>query len=287
MDTSGDMDEFDSTEGGNYGLLQRSLLFVKSQIVSLEGPLLVDICQQDRVIPNGVQINVKLYPSSDNFRLMAGSSESFKLVITDAYMKVCNVMLNPEVMVAHNETWKNHVAVYPILHSQLKTFTIAKGSFEFTADGIYNGDVPNEVIVGLVKSAAYAGSYEQNFANFANFDLNYLQFSVDGSSTPTQAFTPSYINKDYVSEYRSLFFNRYPQTSGNFIRYSDYPNGYCLYVFNIAQQEREDVAPIARKGHCRLKMNFRVALPESVTVVTYARFSKVIQIDKTRNVSLK
>ena len=65
----------------------------------------------------------------------------------------------------------------------------------------------------------------------------------------------------------------------------DYPDGYCLYVFNINSAE-ENLSPSPQTGHTRLSMRFVQALPEAVTVVVYALSDATIKIDSTRTVIL-
>ena len=234
-DSSGAMDATDPMTGGNGGLLERYTLTMDGLEVSMEGPIHMDICQQSRAILNGVQITVKLYPSSDDFRLMAGDKVLYRVAITDAVLKVCNVKVYPDVMIAHNDALKLGEALYPISQSKVKTATIPKGSFTHTIDGLFNGDVPSSLVVGLVSSEAYAGSYAKNYANFKHFNLNYLSFSSDGNSIPAAPFQPDYVSGEYTAEFLSLFLNHYPQHAGNFITREDYPFGYCIYVFNIIQ----------------------------------------------------
>ena len=88
----------------------------KNQTVSLEGPLHIDVCQMDRLIPNQVQIVVKLFPSLSSFCLRTGGSctEKYKVIIMDAVLKVCHVEVNPKIMVAHNEIFGQNDALYPM-----------------------------------------------------------------------------------------------------------------------------------------------------------------------------
>ena len=278
-------DAVDPKLGGNGGLLERWGLTGGGREVSMEGPLRVDICQQEREIINGVPICVKLYPSSHQFRLMTGGEEAYKVIITDAILKVYQVEVNPEVMIAHNEALKIGPALYPIKQSQLKCFGIAKGAFTHTIDGLFNGGVPTSIVVGLVSSEAYAGSYKKNYANFANYGLNFLEFSINGNSVPTTPFQPDYINYSYTSEFLSLFDDNHPERGVKLIRLLEYPDGYCLYVFNINSAE-ENLRPSPQFGHTRLSMRFAKALPEAVTVVVYALFDATIKIDSTRTVIL-
>ena len=52
---------------------------------NIEGCLYVDICQgENRVILNGVSVNLKLFQAINDFRLMGLGTKNYKLVITSA-----------------------------------------------------------------------------------------------------------------------------------------------------------------------------------------------------------
>ncbi len=69
-DTSGNMDDATIKEGTNAGFTKRCTFTEGGKTVDLEGPLYLDICQQDRMLLNGVSVNFKLWPTKDTFRLM-------------------------------------------------------------------------------------------------------------------------------------------------------------------------------------------------------------------------
>ena len=93
-------------------------------------------------------------------------------------------------MVSHNEALKIGPALYSIRQSQLKCYGIATGAFTHTIDRLFYRGVPTTIVVGLVSSEAYAGSYKKNFANFANYGLNFLEFLVNGNGVPTILIQP-------------------------------------------------------------------------------------------------
>ena len=99
----------------NSGLFSRSPWFRGNTSVQFAGPILADICNQNRLILNGVDINIKLYPTKDSFRLMTfPNSLDCKLVIRDIYLDVCKVDVSPSVMLAQNSLLtKNISAKYP------------------------------------------------------------------------------------------------------------------------------------------------------------------------------
>ncbi len=80
-----------------------------------------------------------------------------KVQIVDASFKLCVQKVNPAVLMAHGNMIKKIPAVYPYLRSEIKVSSIAAGQYSFSVDDLFQGLVPNRLIVGLVASAAYAG----------------------------------------------------------------------------------------------------------------------------------
>ena len=85
----------------------------------------------------------------------------------------------------------------------------------------------------------------------------------------------------------SLFFGTGIENrdEGNYIASEDYPNGYALYAFDLSPDLAEEGHfNLAKQGTVRVKLKFETALPITVTVVAYAEFENVIEIDRNRNI---
>ena len=110
----------------------------------------MDVCQQPKAILNGVQLTVKLFQSGDNFRLFSPSGTKYSVEITDAVLKVCNVTVQPSVLVAQNEMLLKTPAQYPLWKSDIKTYSIAAGSHTFSIDDIFHVSHGQKIQVGTV-----------------------------------------------------------------------------------------------------------------------------------------
>lgn len=130
------MDDADPEGGGNNGLIKRWEHMQSGATVDMEGPLYVDICLQDKFILNGVQVNIKLWPHKDTFRLMS-TGTGYKLHITDALLKVCMVKVNPGILVGHGEALKKTPATYHFTRSDIRTFAVPAGQFNVSFDDIF------------------------------------------------------------------------------------------------------------------------------------------------------
>ena len=133
-DGAGFTDDADCNSGGNAGLFDRYFLTQKGSIVDMEGRICMDICQQERYILNGVQINFKFWPSRDAFCLMSPENKGYRVEVTEAILKVCYVKLNPAVILAYNESLQKREALYPYVKSDLKCFGVPQGQYAISVD---------------------------------------------------------------------------------------------------------------------------------------------------------
>jgi hypothetical protein len=191
-------------------------------------------------------------------------------------------------------------AIYPITKSDIKTFGIPQGQHSLTVDNVYQGRVPSWVCVALVSSDSANGSYSGNPLNFKNYKLNFAAFYVNNKSLPGRPLQPKYelrqeegfnaFGGNFQEAYTTLFTGtgKYLSDEGNDISWTDYPNGYCIYVFDISGRAgQDDLRGLKNSGHTRLDLKFAEALSEAVVCILYAKFPSQVEIDITRNVILQ
>lgn len=97
----------------------------------------------------------------------------------------------------------------------------------------------------------------------------------------------NFTDKLYVNAYMGMFSGtgKENQDEGNDISREDFGNGYSIYVFDLTPDLTENQSfNLARSGSVRLGMKFGTALEKTITVVAYAEFENIIEIDRSRNV---
>ena len=104
-------------------------------------------------------------------------------------------------------------------------------------------DVPCQLIIGLVASAAYMGDYGRSPYYFRDYDCSSVGFYVDGQLYLSKPLRPNYEADQYVDCYRTLTCFR----KDIYVTRNDYIPGYCLYVLEIDPYYSFN---IKRKGHC-------------------------------------
>ncbi|XP_071144092.1 uncharacterized protein F54H12.2-like [Mytilus edulis] len=280
-DRGPDIDEPDPESGPNTGLYMRYKETQSGRICDYEGPLFLDLCQQKRLVLNGVPIQIKLWPHKNAFRLMSPETNpDYKVHIVDAYLKVCTVKPNSGIMLGHNEALKASPALYPYMKSTIKTYSLAAGIYSFSAEDLFLGNVPNSLVISCVSSESFNGSYKKNPFKMFHYNCNYLNFMVDGQNFPSRPLVPNYAAGNFVEAYQTLYSNT---TSALHISRGDYTHGYCMYVIDF--QDGDDTS-ILKKGQTRVEMKFATPLPEPITVIMYARFSSLLEISQSRAVTI-
>lgn len=267
----------------NPGFSDRQKTTKNGGIACMSGPLMLDVCQINRYILNGVNIGLTLYQNSDSFRLTTLDGTKYKLHIIECQLRLCLIKLNSAIVLAHSRQLQSSNALYPFLDSDIRVFNIPKGSYQFRIDDIYNANVPSRLIIAMVSSAAYSGSYPHSPFHFKTYNCRRLHFSIDGESRPGPAIQVN--NSDFTQAYKTLFENVGHLTSleGCDISQYDYVRGNFITIFDI-DSNHGDYLNLKRQGHTSLEIDFSQPTPENVSIICYAKFWNIFQIDAARNV---
>lgn len=291
------MDDSDPFSGLNSGLMLREKYIRQSRSVDMEGPLLVDIFQCERYILNGIEIRIKLWPSKSSLNLMAVKN-NFKSVIEEATLKVCHVTPTPQILMAHQEILnKKYYALYPYVKSDIKKFTVGQGAFDFTKDDVFQNLIPVRLILCMVNNEAVSGSFQRNPFNFKNYKVNFVEVSIDGESVPSRALQMKFgVNEEdgnYVDAYLSLTRGVFMGQEEHSITREDYNSGFTFFVFDLEpevipdNESDDEFWPSIKHGNLRIDFHFDVALPETITVIAYGIFPRIVKVDHARSVILE
>jgi len=286
-DTRGLMDslimdlEGHSPDQINAGLYERHLWAKNSDIIEMEGEIQADIFKQDRLLLNGVRMNLTFYPHSDNFALMYGGEDAYYEVhIVDAKLRVCTASLKPATLDGHAKMLESKNALYPYTATAMNVYSIPAGTWTWCMDDCFQNKIPSKVVIAIVSSEAYAGSPKLNPFNFKHWDVSYLDFMVNGQSRPGQPFMPDFENRSYMSTYLAMA-SEFNKNRDMMINVKDFKHGYCMFVFNI-----DDSKALIKTGNTRIILKMAKALPETVNILVYGHFPALMEINKERQVKL-
>jgi hypothetical protein len=254
-------------------------------------PLHIDLKSSTKYLINGVDMAIKLTQSRPQFAIMSIVADPrCEIIIEDAELFVRKVKISPSVLLGHARALSLGTAKYPITRVEVKTVTVPAGVHNKTLDSLFTGQMPTRCIVALVNNNAFNGSYPTNPFKFEHYNLSYFSFYMDGQQIPSKPFTPNFEDNLYIRAYNSLFDGSgiFHKDVGMDISRDDFAKGYCLICTDMTPDLscHEGHWCLIKNGNLRLELRFKEALEETITVVCFAEFSNLIEIDAHRNVIL-
>ena len=260
--------------------------------VEFAGPILADVCNQPHAIVNGVDIDITLEPSKNSFRLMTHPEGVEGVVqVHDIRLDVAKVKVRSENILAIENTLKTRPASYPMVRTDIRTFEIAKGSYSVTKEDIFQGEVPTQLVVGMVDTDAYTGNFSKNPFRFKPNNIAQCGFLVDNRPIPHAPFKFDAKDCGYLDGLESLYrlTGKLNEDTSLAINRRTYRQGYWLMAFAVDPTTSPDFHYVGKKmcGVTQLSMDFHKPLADTVTLIIYATFPEVMNIDQTRLVYLR
>ena len=177
----------------NQGLILRQKLAKNSQLVDMCGPIFADTFNMSRYLLNEVDVRLKLFQSKHDFRLMSSvAGKKYKVIITEVMLKAAMVGIYPDILKSHARALKDIPAIYPFNRTDVKTFAVPKGQYNVNLDDIFQGKIPNRLVLGMVSSDAYAGDLTKNPFNFKHYNFDFMCLYANGQSVPAKALQPKF-----------------------------------------------------------------------------------------------
>ncbi|GBM77782.1 Uncharacterized protein F54H12.2 [Araneus ventricosus] len=233
-DTAGRFNETDSA-GDNDSLKKRASLIEKSKVLDMIGNLYFDIFYQDRLLLNLVNLKMKLIRRKPEFCLVAPANGNYKVIIEHASLFVRKVKVSPGVLLGHAKVVQSTSARYPIDRILCKMYSISNGSFSFSQDNVFLGQMLKRLIITCVDNDAFNGTYSSNPFYFKHNNLNFLCVYVDGNRISSQPLEPDYSNDQSIRAFNSLLVGSGKLASNKviYINKEEFVQGYTLYAFDL------------------------------------------------------
>ena len=279
-------EKMDDGQDANAGLVARRKLLSTTKSVDLIGHLHCDVFNQEKLLVNGVEVRVRLVRSRDSFCLMDPIG-LYSVHIEEATLLVRRVKISPSVLLAHAQSLSKTTAKYPLTRVEVKAITMHSGIHGETLDNIILGQLPKRIIIGFVNNKAFNGDRAFNPFNFEHFNINFLCLYVDGVQVPSKPLQPNFRDNRYIDAYHTLFSGTgvHFLNQGNQISRESYPNGYCLFAFDLTPDLSANECThwnLVKHGSVRLDVRFGEPLANTVNCIVYAEYDNILEIDASR-----
>lgn len=281
-DTAGRMNVFDVENAlPNEGFNQRADMFKLSASVDMIGRLHLDIFHQERLLLNMVDMKIKLIRSKPEFCLLGDGT--FRVCLEYVSLFVRKVRVSPGVVLGHGKSLEKTTAKYPITRVLCKTYSIPAGNMTFVQDNIFTGQMPKRIIIGCVDNDAFNGDYKKSPFEFKHYNINFIGAYVDGQPVPHNPLQPNFEKNQCVRAYYNLF--TAAENRGLYLSRTEFSQGYSLFLFDLSPDLCDGShLNLVRHSNLRLEIKFGIALQQTVSLLVYAEFENLIEINKSRNI---
>ena len=242
---------------GHTNVVTRVPPVAETKQLELQGRLDLGLVLQEKYLPNGVEIRLRLNRASPQFSIM--SEMPVVLKIDAAILSIRYVQLLPAIANDLNQSIARSPAKFPIRRVEVQTFTIGSGLRTKIEEYLFQGQFPKRLFIGMVSNEAFNGSFATNPFNFKNFDLSKLEVSCDGHNVCDKAFEPRFTDDLYLRSYMSLFqaLNSPIQMQNCDIDYEDYKDGYCLWGYDSTSRGRPRTFTSHENGQSQTRTSVR------------------------------
>jgi hypothetical protein len=251
------------------------------------------LCHQQRLIPNGVELKLRLLRSPPEFifKRKAGSTKTFKISLEKCSLFIRRITPSATLLLEHSEHASKMNMVYPIERLFPRFFTLTQGTREFDLNNISQGQLPSRVIVGLVKSTSFSGSLDSDPFKFEPFTLNHISLLSNGRAYPsvplTADFSKDFCRRAYYTLLESL---QGPCLDNESIGLSldEFKTKSCFFAFTLQKSLNGPNQSLPRRetGYLNAKLRFENNLTENINAIFILEYHNYIEIDSARNVYL-
>ncbi|TWW77700.1 hypothetical protein D4764_12G0010900 [Takifugu flavidus] len=267
----GPIEFFIPGDGDRYLDLNDTLLHLRVKITNANGSNLANDAASSATHPYRCMIETLLNFSPDTL------SSQFTGVF---FTKI------PPVRLGHAAALMKGNALYPLSRVNVKTYSIPANSRVCNQENLFLGSIPKYVVLGMVHHEAFTGRRDLSPFNFRHYDIEYLALCQDGRQVPAKAFQPDFNNGVSVREFYNMFLatGRHLKDLPLSISRDDFNDGYSLFVFNLNPSDDNDALSTVSNGNLRLELRFRTPLPHTATLIVYACYDSILEINAKRQV---
>ena len=191
-----------------------------------------DFVRTNKHLPPGQKLAIRLTRASDDFLLMTSTENSYHVKILDLKLYVDRISLLPNIT---SKIMQTMPLLLPSHKTEMRTFALPTGLSNKTMSICQGGVLPKTIVVGQVDTAALQGSQKTNPFHFRHNKVSRIQLRVNGTSIPSDGYSPNFPGGLVMREYNSMFLNTgmYRADRGNCITLDAFQNGSTLFTWDL------------------------------------------------------
>jgi hypothetical protein len=263
-----------------------------SKYMDFNAPLHLDVLNVDKYFPDGLDVNIKFQRERDSFSLIVptGTTTEYKIIIRNLSLYFRRVVLGDAVYAEHARLFAaGHRAYYPITRNTLRAKTIFPKEESIRFDNLFQGTLPETLIMCVLDGGAYAGNIHKNPFHFQNYDMREVALTYNGKSIPGHKLEMDFDNDRFCNVYRHLYDNLgiHHNNTANLVTPEQFKDGLTFFAFDFTPDRCYAFHPHPLvKGVISVYLTVRHADTHTtpMTVIFYASYQDVFEIDGDRQV---
>ena len=286
-DTLNKEEAYDNTN--NAYIIRKNWVFNNNGLLYFSTPLHVDFFNSQRYLIPGSTLKLKFLRNDDKFCLLS-ATDTWKMKINSLKLYTRKITVSQSIIEQHQTLLKASPCIYPLAQSKIKTFVINQGISSTTIANIIRGKLPRSIIICMVKSDAFNGSFETNPWLFQPFGVKYFGLKVNGMPIPSSALQPDFEKGNSMREYRHFLDNIGVQhdNESNMITPEKFARNSCFFAYDLTPDLCHSFhSHTPNSGYIDLDLQFGQPLAQNITLIAYASFNEYLTIDYNGVVKLE
>ena len=269
--------------------------FIGGKKVSLRFKPFLEVFHLNKLLVPGVQLQMQMYLNDPVLWTMRWDGAA-ELILPEANVNVrfflCQVKVNPSIYREIMSTMKGtpgkpgKSAAYPIVRSEIRTYSHPNDNRHFECNNPFQGQVPNRLVVAMCEQAAFNGDIGKYPFSFKKFNLSSIKQMINGEDYPYETLELKHDGDD--KDFRG--YQRFLRASGclcrgkgNMVREEDWGHGkkFNIFVFDNTANGCLDspVLNLKKTGEERVVIDFGANPGENLTVLLYGEFENLMEIN--------
>lgn len=255
----------------------------------------VDFANNPRFLILGLRMNLSCPKQDDKFFIVSAADNTVQFKIQDLQLHLDFIQAIPSKMQKITDVLfsNNKAAIYPQLTRVVRNYTIPTGRRKFTQERLFENNVPNILLYGLMKATAFNGAHNENPFEFITSGLSSVRL-LHGQ----REISEPRIYADSQGDYAELVWQlmratEQGSTSNNrIINRDNFRSGFAISGFNLNPSGRfrpwEETSGInTGAAGLSLELEFSADTSQDLKLIVVGVFENNVFIDGGRNVTIE
>ena len=259
-------------------LLNTRTQFLGGRRVTLRFRPYLEVFHLSKLLVPGVQIQIDMYFNSpDMWTIRWDGARTLRLTQADVNVRLFlpQVRVTPSVYREIAADLKSgRVATYPTVRGEICTYSHPNDNRHVECNNHFHNQIPNRLVVALMKHAAFNGAIEKNPFNFETFNVSSIKQLIRGEEFPYETLE---LQHDNTNQDQRGYYSFLQATGclcrrkGNMVLKDNWEFGKrcTLFVFDNTTNDCLDSPVLNPKqsGELRLVIDFGANPGENLTIL--------------------